>query len=435
MFFRPPSIRPWSIALAFVLALAVASSSTAENWPQWRGPAGNGVSSETGLPAKFSTSENVVWKLPMPGRGGATPAIWNDRIFVTSVGANGSDLLLLCVGTDGKLVWERKVSAGNRIVRTDEGDTASNSPSTDGKHVWAMMANGVVGCFDFDGNAVWSVDLQQRYGRFDIAFGMTSTPVLDGDRLYFQLIHGEGKAATQEALVVALDKTTGEEIWKSGRPSDATNECEHSYASPLLYRANGQEFLLTHGADYIVAHSLADGKEIWRCGGLNPKSKYNDTLRFVASPAAAPGLIVVPSAKSGIVLCLKPDGKGDITTARDAHWWSLPNVTPDVPTPVIHDGLVYFCRENGNLICVDAKSGQQLYQETTHRHRHRASPVYADGKLYLASRDGLISVVKAGRKFELLSQNQLEEISASPAVSGGRVYFRTMKTLYAIGQK
>ncbi len=407
----------------------------AENWPQWRGPQNNGVSGETAsLPATFSKTENVVWRTPLPGPAGATPVIWGDHIFLTAV--EGDDLLLLCYTTQGKELWRRSMGQGNKVVRRGEGNSASPSPSTDGKHVWAMMTSGDVACFDFQGKKAWSINLQERYGRFKIAFGMTATPVLDGDRLYIQLIHGEGDPKTREAIVVALDKSTGKEVWKHSRASDAIKECEHSYASPILYRDSQREFLLTHGADYVIAHSLKDGSEIWRCGNLNVRSRYNPTLRFVASPAAAPGLIVVPSAKNGPVVGLSPDGKGDITNSESHTIWRREDNTPDVPSPLIIDGLVYLCRENGNLICMDAKSGEEFYNERTHRQRHRASPVYADGKIYLCARDGVVSVVKAGRKFELLAQNEMgESLAASPVISGGRIYLRTFDALYAIEKK
>src|SRR5262249_40229095 len=153
---------------------------------------------------------------------------------------------------------------------------------------------------DFGGKQVWMVDLQNRYGRFEIQFGMTSTPVLDGDRLYLQLIHSGG------ATVACIEKDTGAEVWRQKRASDAHDECEHSYASPIIYRDDRRSLLLTHGADYIVAHNLADGSEIWRCGGLNSKGQYNSTFRLIATPVAIPGLIVVPSAKKGPVLALRP---------------------------------------------------------------------------------------------------------------------------------
>jgi outer membrane protein assembly factor BamB len=272
--------------------------------------------------------------------------------------------------------------------------------------------------------------LQDRYGKFDIQFGMTSSPIVEGDRLYIQCMY------TGASYLLCLDKMTGEEIWKVNRASDAYAECEHSYASPMLYRDNEREFLLTHGADYIVAHSLKDGSELWRCGGLNPRDNYNVTLRFVASPLAVPGLIIVPSAKNGPVLALRPDVKGDVTGDKSAYYWDRPRNTPDVPSPLYHDGLVYLCRENGDLICMEAKTGKELYYERTHRQRHRASPVYADGHIYLTARDGVVSVVKAGPKFELVASNEMgEAIAASPVISNGRTYFRTFDHLYAIGEK
>jgi outer membrane protein assembly factor BamB len=303
-------------SLALGTVLFAAQSASAENWPQWRGAKLDGISHEKGIATKWSKTEGVLWRLPMPGEGGSTPVVWGDRVFVTS--ADGKDLVLICVGKDGKEEWRKTVATGDRKVRDDEGNSASPSCSTDGKHVWTFMATGDLACYTVEGQEVWKLNVQDRYGKFKIQFGMTSTPVLDGDRLYLQLIHGEGKAETREAAVVALEAATGKEIWKVGRDSDAIDECEHSYASPVIYRDDKQAFLLTHGADYVVAHRLEDGKEIWRCGNLNLKDRYNNTLRFVASPVAVPGMIIVPSAKNGPVLALRPNGEGDITETKAA---------------------------------------------------------------------------------------------------------------------
>lgn len=419
---------PVAVVLGCVLlAVSATRPAAGDNWPQWRGSHLDGVSQETGLPSTWSKTENVAWRLPLPGPAGSTPVVWGDKIFLTS--ADGDSLLLLCVSTDGRQLWRQVFSDDNRNVRGDEGNSASPTPSTDGKHVWAMMADGQLGCYTVDGKRVWGFNLQERYGKFKIQFGMTSTPLLDADRLYLQLIHSGG------ASVLCLNALTGKEIWKQNRPSDARDECEHSYASPTIYRSGKLELLLTHGADYIVAHRLKDGQEIWRCGGLNPPGKYNHTLRFVASPVAASGLIVVPSAKNGPVLGLAPDNHGDITDSQTGHLWSRTRDTPDVPSPLVHDGLVYLCRENGTLICMDAKTGEEIYQKRGHPDRHRASPVYGDGKIYLTARDGTVTVVKAGREFEILAENKLgESMSSSPAISNGRIYLRTFDALYAIGK-
>lgn len=415
------------------ILLLLSTNSLFANWPQWRGARLDGVSDAKNVPVKWSKTENIAWRLPLPGPGGSTPIVWGERIFVTSV--DGSDLLLICVDAAGKESWRQKVATGNKDVRTDEGNSASPSCCTDGKHVWTMMANGMLGCYTVEGKEVYKSDLQDRYGPFRIAFGMTSTPVLDRGRLYFQFIHGEGNPSTREASIACLDGATGKEIWKQARITGAAKENEHSYASPMLYRDDEREFLLTHGGDYVIAHKLDSGSELWRCC-LNPHgASYHPTLRFVASPLAIPGRIIVPSAKNGPVYSLRPDISGNVSDSDSAFHWKRPKGTPDVPSPLYHDGLVYLCRENGNLVCVDATSGEQIYEERTTRDRHRASPVFADGKLYTTARKGIVSVMKPGREFEILSQNDLgETISASPAVIDGRIYLRTFEALYAIGK-
>ncbi|MBS0260814.1 MAG: PQQ-like beta-propeller repeat protein, partial [Planctomycetes bacterium] len=315
-----------------------------------------------------------------------------------------------------------------------EGNSASPSPVTDGQHVWVFMGTGILGCYDFAGKEIWKFDLQDRYGRFNIQFGMTSTPVLDGDRLFLQLIHGDGDAKTREAVVVCLNKATGKEIWKQPRPSEAYAENEHSYASPTLYRDGKEAYLLTHGADYLIAHSLEDGHELWRCGGLQP-DKYDPTLRLVSSPVAVPGLIIAPSAKGGRLVAIRPGGKGDITESEFRLWRFAP--TPDVPSPLVVDDLVYLFRENSVLICLDAKTGAKLYeQRVCPSDNNRGSPLFANGNIYLTARNGTVTIVKAGRKFEQVWQTQLEDsTTSSPVISNGRLYIRTNEALWAFGEK
>ncbi|REJ68794.1 MAG: pyrrolo-quinoline quinone [Planctomycetota bacterium] len=425
----------WIPALLATASLIFASTVIAgPRWPQWRGPHGNGVSEEKNPPVKWSRTENVLWRMPLPGPAGSTPVVWDDRIFLTSVAENGDDLLLICATTKGDELWRRVVSSGNEPVRTDEGTYASPSPTTDGKHVWTFMANGFLACYDFDGERVWAKDLQEEYGKFDIQFGMSSTPVLDGDRLFIQLIHGTWNKVPSEAHIVCLDKTTGKELWDHLRRTSATDECKHAYTSPIIYRDDERAFLVTHGADYAIAHRLTDGEEIWRFN-LHPKSNYEETLRFVASPAAGEGIIVLPTAKNRQVVAIRPDGEGDISDDARYVVWATPNRTPDVPSPLIRDGLVYLCRERGGiLMCFDAETGERYYMERTVDSRYRASPVYADGKIYMTARKGVVSVVKAGREFEVLATNDIgETMTASPVIVGGRIYLRSFEALYAIG--
>ena len=433
----------WLLSGWFALAMTAGPVSErlghAENWPQWRGPRGNGTSTETGLPTTWDKEANVVWRLPLPGPAGSTPVIWGDRIFLTSV--DGDDIVLLCVTRSGKVAWRRKLSGGGRQrYRGDEGNNASPSPCTDGKHVWACTANGHLVCYTVEGKEVWHVDLQKRYGPYDIQFGMSSTPLLHEGRLYLQIIHGDMRSwePSKNSWVASIDGATGKELWKQPRNTNAAQENKHSYASPVLYDDGKRAFFLSHGGDYVMAHSLEDGHELWRCGGLNGAGRlYNPFLRFVASPGTGSGLIVVPSAKNGPVLCLKPDGKGDRTEDQSSYFWRLERGTPDVPSPLIHEGLVYLLRENGNLSCLDGRTGKSHYvQQRTERDRHRASPVYADGKIFcIAGKRGVVTVVQAGPKFKVLAKNKMgESIAASPAISGGRIYLRTFEALYAIAE-
>lgn len=398
-----------------------------EYWNQWRGPNNDGISDESDVPTQWSQTENVRWRLPLPGEAASTPVVWGDKIFLTS--AEKDDLVLMCISTNGDELWKRTLGQGNRSARRGEVNSAAPSPTTDGKYVWTFLGTGDLACYDVEGNPVWETNLAERYGEFSFYFIMSTTPLIYKDQLYMQLIHSNAW------LVLALDKMTGDEIWKHQRDSDARRESEQAYTSPVLYRDAEREFLVVHGADYVTAHNLEDGSEIWRCGGLNPHNNYNPSLRLVATPVVTDGLIVVPSAKNGPVLGIDPSGTGDIT---DTEWqiWKLQRGTPDVPSPLVHDGLVYLCRENGDLICLDAKTGEQLYLNQTHRHRHRSSPIYANGNIYLTARDGVVNVIKAGPEFEIVATNRIgETIAASPVIQDGTLYLRSYDALYAIGQQ
>lgn len=433
---RSIAIEARIVWLAIVLVLGVTTCSEAwDNWPQWRGDRWDSVSNEPGLPDRLS-QQNQLWKTKLPGPAGASPVVWGQQIFLTTV--DGDELWLLCLDTnDGSLEWKQQLGGKNQPVR-DRGNSASPSPSTDGKHVWAMVANGHLHCFTVSGEPVWHKDLQQEYGEFDIQFGMTTTPILDRGRLYVQLMHGPMRSPEPGiGWVIALDAETGQEIWKHRRESPATFENKHSYASPLIARVGDESFLVSHGADYATGHSLQDGRELWRCGGLNPAESYNPFLRLVSSPVYRDGLLVVPSAKSGPVLGLeaeKLDERGEIGESDDAIRWRMDRNTPDVASPVVYDGVVYLARENGVLIGVDAISGEPLFEQRLFAGSHRSTPVAGDGKLYIAGRDGTLLVVKAGKEPTVLSQFETgEETTASPAISDGRVFIRTFDALHAFG--
>jgi outer membrane protein assembly factor BamB len=417
---------PCGLLAACCVVFGGEARARAANWPSWRGPDGNGICAEKGLPLHWGPGKNVAWELPLPGMGGSTPVIWGDRIFLTC-GA-GRELLLVCASTDGKLLWQRKLgTAGRTSIRRDEANEASASPSTDGKHVYAFVGSGDFACFDLDGNEVWKFNAQKRYGRFSIQHGLHTTPLLHGDRLYLSLQHAGGH------WLVALDKATGKEVWKYARNTDAEGECKEAYASPCMWHHGKDAYVVVLGCDYATAHRLSDGSEVWRLGDLNPASTYDYNFRIISSPVATDDLIVVPTARGRTVVAVKPAATGAIKAGSTSEQWRKLRGSPDVPSPLVHGGLVYLCRENGVLICLDAKTGRELYQKALHRDRYRASPVYADGRIYLTSRDGTFTVVKAGPTFELLAENRLpDQFTASPAVANGRIYLRGFRKLYAI---
>jgi outer membrane protein assembly factor BamB len=420
-------VRPTRLLAACCLLLTATAFTRADNWPQWRGPENNGISKETNLPAEWGETKNLAWKLKLPGMAGSTPVIWGERIFLTS--ADGKDVVLLCANTGGRELWKQKLGPGGGSYFRGEGNDASASPCTDGERVYAFTGNGDLAAFDLDGKEVWKFNAQDRYGKFRIMHGMHVTPLLHGDRLYLSLLHSNG------SWVVALEAKTGKEVWKVERKTDGRGEGEHSYASPCLWRRDKDELLVVHGCDYTTAHKLDDGSEVWRLGDLNPKGSYNPTLRLVASPVATPDLIVVPTAKNGPVVGVKPGATGLIKTGGEFEQWRLPRGTPDVPSPIVHDGLVYLCNERGYAVCLDAKSGKEHYNERIHADRYRASPVLADGKVIVTARGGTFTVYKTGPKFEVVATNRLpDQFTASPVISNGRIYLRGFDALYAVSQ-
>lgn len=414
------------IAVAIAIMLFSLTIAYAENWPQWRGPSLNGVSSEKDLPLRWTAEENITWKLAMPGLSGSTPIIWRDRIFLSV--ADSNDLYLWCVDrTKGEPLWTKLLGSGN--VKMRKQNMSSPSPVTDGKSVYVMTGTGILKAFDYSGKELWARDIQKDYGEFGLNWGYASSPLLWEESLYVQVLHG--MKTDQPSYVLRIDRKTGKTVWKVERPTSAIRESPDSYTTPAVVKYGKTLELVVTGGDCVTGHELSTGKEQWRANGLNPDNE--PFYRIVASPVVYDEIIYAPTRVRPL-LALRAGGRGDITGSHVL--WSTPN-GPDVPTPVTDGKYFYVVNDRGIVWCLDAKTGAEVYgQQRVKPGTYSGSPVLADGRIYVTNEDGLTSVIKAGPKFEVLAENPLDDYSlSSPAISDGQIFIRTAHNLYCIGKR
>ena len=408
------------------LCILAAVSGCAENWPQWRGPSLDGASAEKGLPTKWSTEEGVTWKLALPGRSGATPIIWNDHVFLNV--ADGDDLQLWDVDrATGKLRWKQKLAGGN--YKINKQNMSSPSPVTDGKTVFVMTGVGIFKAFDFTGKELWTRDIQKEYGKFGLNWGYASSPLLWGGSLYVQVLHG--MKTDDPSYLLRIDPKSGKTVVRSERATDAVVESPDSYTTPQIWKDGKQEELIITGGDVVTGHDPISLKELWRANVLNPGN--NPMNRIIASAVVKDGLIYCPTRVKPLT-ALRPGGRGDVTATHVV--WQNPN-GPDVPSPVTDGKYLFVTNDRGILWCLDAKTGKEIWGGQRIKSAiYSASPVLADGKLYVTSEDGMVTVVKAGPTFEVLAENDMKEYTlSSPAISDGQIFIRTAGALYAIGAR
>ena len=417
-----------------LVAMLVASSVVslrAENWPQWRGPSRNGISTEKNLPVKWSHTENVAWKLAMPAMSGSTPIVWGDRIFLNVADplpdrGQGPSLHLWCVDrAKGTILWQRPLGGGNDMQR--KANRSTPSPVTDGSTVWVLTGTGVLKAFDFAGKELWARDIQADYGRFGLNWGYGSSPLLHDDSLYVQVLHG--MRTDDPSYLLRIDKATGKTRWRIERPTNARMESPDSYTTPAVLQVGSSQEIVVTGGDVVTGHEIATGKELWRADGLNPTNDPN--FRIVASPVTFGDLIIAPTRERPM-LVLKGGGRGDVT--KSSLLWTF-DAGPDVPTPVTDGTYTYVVNDRGIMYCLEARTGKEIYgRQRLRPGTYSGSPVLADGKIYITNEDGVTSVIKAGAQFQVLAENEFDDYTlSSPAVSGGQIFFRTTKFLWAIG--
>jgi len=428
----------------FIISVCNAQNKEADNWTQWRGPLGTGVAIKGNPPVEFSETKNLKWKTEIPGKGHATPIVWEDKIVVltavetdeiiepeektseegggrmrgVSTNAVHEFKVVLVDRKNGKIQWQKTVARELPQESTHNlGSWASNSPCTDGEFIYAYFGSRGLFCLDFEGNIIWERDFGQLEKH--MSFGEGASPYLYKDRLFVQWDH-EG-----DSYLYALDKKNGKDIWKLERDERT------SWSSPFVIEANGKTQVITSATTNIRSNDFETGELLWTSTGLTrnviPVPVYEDGMIYVMSGFRGAALQAIDLSKA----------KGDITET-DAIVWKYDVETPYTPNPVLMDGKLYFLRvNNGYISCLDAKDGTVYYgkQKLEGISTIFSSPTGVGDRLYIAAKE-ICLVVKAGETFEILSSNTLDDnFHASPVVVGDQLILRGFESLYCFEEE
>jgi outer membrane protein assembly factor BamB len=422
----------------WALAMAAVALGADDDWARWRGPFESGMA-RGDAPLKFSATEKVAWKTPIPGRGFSSPVIWGEKIFLTTAiptreigagsegggrGAGGGAaagvehrfvVMALDRGT-GKLLWERvaTVATPHEGYHRKYGSFASNSPVTDGERVYAYFGSRGLYAYDIDGKLVWKREFPPM--RMRLQFGEGTAVVLDGERLILSCDQ------ESDSFIVVLDKKTGKEVWRRTRDEVS------AWSPPLVVEHGGKKQIIVAASNRVRAYDYNSGEVIWECGGLGSN--------VIPAPVAHDGMVFVMSGhREPNLLAIKLGRRGDLT-GTDAVAWTNQRGNSYTPSPVLYEGRLYFVTDNGMVSCFDAKTGKPYFHQVRlpKPYNFKASPVGANGKLYLATEQGDVVVLKLGTEYEVLATNEMGEefFVASPAIAGGAIYLRSAEALYCI---
>ena len=440
----------FTIVLFLITTAVVAQKNTLEynkNWPQWRGPDATGYASIGNPPTEWSETENVKWKIEIPGRGHATPIVWEDKVFIqtaiptdrkgeegapeaeessdrrgppANMALNIHDFIIMAINrADGSVLWETKVCEEQPVDATHNfGTWASNSPVTDGEHLYAYFGSRGLYCLDFDGKILWSRDFGQMEKK--MSFGEGSSPALYGDKLVVIWDH-EG-----ESFLYILDKKTGKDIKKIPRDEAST------WASPLIVQVNGKAQVITSATGKMRSYDLESGETIWEGTGM--------TANVIPNPVVEKNVAYIMSGFRGNALQAidLTIAKGDIT-GTDAILWEYNQDTPYTPSPLLANDRLYFLRSNnGELTCLNTADGMVNYslEKLEGTGTVFASPVGVQDRLYVSSESGITYVIKEGENFEIIAKNVLDDGNfASFAIAGDQLFIRSFQYLYCIAEK
>jgi outer membrane protein assembly factor BamB len=423
------TLRKLASCAALSLAVAAVSLSQvaqAENWPQFRGPTGQGISSEKNVPIKWSAGQNVAWKTPLAAAGWSSPIVYGDRVFVTGTTAGGSKCHVIAIDrTSGKIIWDKEVLTQETRRKESKNSYATPTPVTDGKYVFAVFGGGGIVAVDYLGNVAWTYDEVKFYSRH----GLGASPVLY-ENLLIMPFDGSNpppeekigwKIPWGEARIVALDKTSGDEVWTARRGPSRI-----AHTTPLVLR-QGTPRLFSTAGDVIQGFDLRDGRRLW--------SAFSQGEGVVPSPVLVGNVLITCSGfEKPTIRAVRLGGEGDVTSTHIA--WEQTNGVPSQSSSIYVEPHLYAVTEGGVVTIYEiSEQGAKLLAQGRAPGTYSASPVAADGNIYFLSEQGDTTVIQAGPEYKVLSTNSLgEKCQASPAISQGQLFIRTEKSLYCVGK-
>jgi outer membrane protein assembly factor BamB len=415
----------------WITAASLSFSAWAANWPEWRGPTRDGVTTEKNLPISWDTSD-IKWKAALPDRGNSTPIIWGNKVFISQAVETEGKRLLICFNKQtGEKLWEAGPTFGQKEDSHATNPQSSPSPATDGTHVVAWHGSAGLFCYDFDGKELWKRD----FGKQTHEWGYASSPVIHKDLVY--LYFGPGP----RTFLVALEKNSGKTVWQIDYEEKHPEKREDGFAgrkgvigswsTPILVQAAGREELVLSIPEFVVGYHPVTGKELWRCRGMNPL--------VYTSPVYGEGVIVVMGGFHGPDLAVKPGGNGDVTETHKL--WQSGRTENRLGSAVIRDGLCFVMTMPGLVECIDLKTGEKIWKERARGRGAKSdswsSMVLSEDKIYVLNQSSETIVLRASREFQILSINSLEGelTNSSLAVSDGEFFIRTHEHLYCISKK
>jgi hypothetical protein len=403
--------------LIFVRISTAMETPPAEDWPQWRGPRGDGSSSEKNLPVHWSATENIAWKAPVPGKGHSSPIVFGDRVIVTTCLEDTGARMALCFSRkDGKSLWQKEVLHSGLEKKHDLNSFASATPCTDGKNIWVSFFDKPqidLVCLDMEGNEVW----RKSPGSFKSIHGFCSSPVLYKQTVILNCDQDD------KAYIVCYEKGTGVERWRIDRPNRT-----RSYCTPTFFDVGGKDQMILSGSKSVTGYDPDTGAQRWIIDG--------PTEQYVASMVMTDGVAFMTGGfPEHHLLGIDPTGAGNITHSASILWHERKDhrAVSYVPSPVAYRHWFFLVGDGGLATCWDARTGKELWKEPLNSHQS-SSGVVADGNVYFIDDTGQTEVFKAAPTFELVGKNPLdEEVRASPAISRGQIFIRSLHTLWCIG--